>query len=72
MADAGKRYITTDETELACRMLEAAVQHKRPAGMTAAQALATQSAELQGEARRCARVAIAYFQERIDAARSKP
>lgn len=67
-----KRYVLTDETELACRMLEAAIQHKRPAGLTAEQALATQSAELQGEARRCAHAAVRYFEECIAKARAAP
>lgn len=62
--------VELDEAELACRILEAIVGSKRPPGMTAAEALATQTEQSQQDVRRAAVTAIRYFHEQVNAAGS--
>lgn len=62
--------VELDVNELACRILEAQVEERRPRGMTAAEALATQSEELQGDVRRAAVAAIRYLKEQVNAGSS--
>lgn len=52
-----------DETELACRMLEAAQSIRRPAGATAAQALDSLDPASRAWIQRQARAAITYMAE---------
>lgn len=62
--------VELDQDELACRILEAQVEARRPKGMTATQALAGQPAELAADVRRAAVAAMRYLEERINAGAS--
>ena len=60
------KYVTTiDEAELACRILEAAGEVKRPPGLTAQQALDTMDKVDKNTGRRAARAAMKYWNECI-------
>lgn len=62
--------VELDEAELACRILEAQVEARRPKGMAAKEALAGQPAGLRGDVMRAARAAILYLHEQINAGSS--
>ena len=59
--------VELNEEELACRILEAQVGMRRPAGMSAMEALRTQTPELQADVRRAAVAAMRYLEERVNA-----
>ncbi len=61
-----KFMATTDPHELACRLLEAEIQAKRPKGSTAKQAIEALSVEDREAVMRMARAAHDYFQELLN------
>lgn len=63
-----KKVFTLDESELAVRMIEAALKCKRPAGVTAEEAIDALDPEDQARWVRSARAALEYMQERFAAA----
>lgn len=62
--------VELNQDELACRILEAIVEAKRPAGMTATEALHTQTKQSREDARRAAVAAMRYLEERVNAGAS--
>ena len=62
--------VELDEAELACRILEAIVGYRRPVGMTAEEALATQDEQSRNDVRHAAVAAMRYLTERINAGSS--
>lgn len=58
-----KMYGQVDEAELMCRMLEAANNMKRPAGLTASEALNALDMDSRPWLRRMARAALGYMVE---------
>jgi hypothetical protein len=61
--------VEIDEAELACRILEAQVEMRRPHGMSAREALETQTPQLQADVRRAAVAAIRYLTECVNRGR---
>lgn len=55
--------IEMDQNELACRIIEAFMERKRPAGATAAQALVSLRADDRAAAMSAALIAMQYLQE---------
>lgn len=68
MSDA-RHIFEVDSDELACRILEAQVERRRPTGMTATEALEMQSDELRSDVRRAASAALFYIAGCIRTAR---
>lgn len=63
---ATEKYITPmSEAELACRIIEAMIEVKRPPGATPEQALASVDGDLIAGARRAARSVMEYLAEQI-------
>jgi hypothetical protein len=59
-----------DMDELACRILEAHHEMSRPDNMSATEALDEMPLETQNDYRRCAMVAMEYFEEQVNAGHS--
>ena len=62
--------VELDVDELACRILEAQHEMSRPDNVSATEALDTMPSMVQNDFRRCATVAMEYFEEQVNAGSS--